>query len=151
MWRFSRDRQVHEELVQDVFVEAYLNLHTYRGKAPFSHWLSRIATRVGYRHWKQMDKKRGQKHLSLQDWDQIAVDKAERMDPDDAAKLVHSFLAHLAPRDRMVLTLRYLEECDVNETAKQTGWSKTMVKVQTWRALRRLEKLFIETGKDMVK
>jgi hypothetical protein len=30
LWRFSRDRRVHEELVQDVFVEAYLSLGRYR-------------------------------------------------------------------------------------------------------------------------
>ena len=40
LWRFSRDRRTHEELVQDVFVEAYLSLGNYRGKAPFEHWLS---------------------------------------------------------------------------------------------------------------
>jgi hypothetical protein len=51
LWRFSRDRLVHEELVQDVFVEAYMSLSSYRAKAPFAHWLSRIATRVGYRYW----------------------------------------------------------------------------------------------------
>jgi hypothetical protein len=45
MWRFSRDPLVHEELVQDVFVNTYLSLETYREKAPFEHWLIRIATR----------------------------------------------------------------------------------------------------------
>ncbi len=54
LWRFSRDPLVHEELVQDVFVEAYLSLGSYREKAPFDHWLSRIATRIGYRYWKQI-------------------------------------------------------------------------------------------------
>src|SRR5512146_2070442 len=49
LWRFSRDRLVHEELVQDVFVEAYMSLGGYNGKAPFDHWLACIATRVGYR------------------------------------------------------------------------------------------------------
>ena len=52
MWRFSRNRNTHEELVQDVFVEVYLSLANYAQKSPFSHWLSRVATRVGYRYWK---------------------------------------------------------------------------------------------------
>jgi len=58
LWRFSRDRRIHEELVQDVFVEAYLSLDRYHGKAPFVHWLSRIATRVGYGYWKQVSRQR---------------------------------------------------------------------------------------------
>ena len=33
-----------------------------------------------------------------------------------------------------MLTLRYVEEHSVEKTAELTGWSKTMVKVQAWRA-----------------
>ncbi|MBI2266264.1 MAG: hypothetical protein HYU64_14030, partial [Armatimonadetes bacterium] len=39
MWSFARNRSVLEELVHDVFVEAYVSLKTYRGTAPFQHWL----------------------------------------------------------------------------------------------------------------
>ena len=51
MVRFTRDPRMIEELVHDVFVEAYFGLGGYRGDAPFEHWLQRIATRVGYRYW----------------------------------------------------------------------------------------------------
>ena len=71
LWRFSRDRRLHEELVQDVFVEAYLSLGSYRAKAPFAHWLSRIATRVGYRYWKQNARWQKRQSLSLQEWDRL--------------------------------------------------------------------------------
>ncbi len=148
LWRFSHDRRVHEELLQDVFVEAYLSLGSYRQKAPFAHWLSRIATRVGYRHWKRTKRQKSAQNFTLQEWDQIADEKAEQVDPDKAAQVVHTLMAKLSPRDRLVLTLRYLEQYSVAETARQTGWTKTMVKVQTWRALRRLEKFLAKTGKD---
>ena len=39
MWRFTRDRNQWEELVQEVFVEAYLSLRTYRARAPLLNWL----------------------------------------------------------------------------------------------------------------
>ena len=45
---------------------------------------------------------------------------------------------------------RYLEECDVAETARRTGWTKSMVKVQTWRARKKLEKLFTEAEKENI-
>ncbi|WP_321492362.1 sigma factor [uncultured Desulfobacter sp.] len=60
MRRFSRDQLVVEELVQEVFVQAYLGLKRFSGRAPFIHWLGRIATRVGYRHWKVMKRKQDQ-------------------------------------------------------------------------------------------
>lgn len=150
LWRFSRDRRTHEELVQDVFVEAYLSLDRYHGKAPFVHWLSRIATRVGYGYWKQKARQKKKENFSLTEWDQLPDNSMERMEPSHAAELVYKLLGQLPPRDRLVLTLRYLEECDVAETAQRTGWTKSMVKVQTWRAKKKLEKLFTEAEKESI-
>jgi len=152
LWRFSRDRGVHEELVQDVFVEAYLSLGTYRGKAPFEHWLTRIATRVGYRYWKEKARQRRFEPFSVEEWDQVAGDEdlLETLEPDQAAALLHGLLEQLPPRDRLVLTLRYLEECDVVETARRTGWSKTMVKVQALRARNKLRKRIEQSGTELL-
>jgi RNA polymerase sigma-70 factor (ECF subfamily) len=148
LWRFTRDRRVHEELVQDVFVEAYMSLGSYRAKAPFAHWLSQIATRVGYRYWKQEARYRAIEKLALQKWDQLPK-QAEQMDPTEAADLVHELLRQLPPRDRLVLTLRYIEQCDVAETAQRTGWTKAMVKVQTMRALKKLQKLYDQSQEEL--
>ncbi|MBN2131176.1 MAG: RNA polymerase sigma factor [Sedimentisphaerales bacterium] len=152
LWRFSRDRGVHEELVQDVFVEAYLSLGTYGGKAPFEHWLARIATRVGYRYWKERARQKQVEPFSVEEWDQVAGDEdlLETLEPDRAADLLHRLLEQLPPRDRLVLTLRYLEECDVAETARRTGWSKTMVKVQALRARNKLRKRIEQSGTELL-
>jgi RNA polymerase sigma-70 factor (ECF subfamily) len=141
MWRFSRNQTVHEELVQDVFVEAYISLVTYKERAPFMHWLARIATRVGYRYWKQKARERKFERFSFEQWDRLITGPPEEIDSGRAAELLHNLLGQLPPRDRLVLTLRYLEGCDVVETARRTGWTKSMVKVQTFRAKRKLQKL----------
>ena len=140
MWRFSRDSIVHEELVQDVFVEAYFSLMTYNYRAPFIHWLSKIATRVGYRYWKEQ-KKQKRTSFTLQDWDENYFRKPEHIKSEYAAQLLHKMLEQLPLRDRLVLTLRFLENCNVEQTAYRTGWSKSMVKVQTIRAKSKLKKL----------
>lgn len=147
MWRFSRNRTTHEELVQDVFVEVYLSLANYVQKAPFSHWLSRIATRVGYRYWKRQERERRIATVGLEEWDQLADMSPEKMDPDEAAEMIHRLLGLLSPRDRLILTLRYLDECSVDDAAKRTGWSKTMVKVQTWRGRGKLKMLIEQKQK----
>ena len=141
LWRFSRDRQVHEELVQDVFVEAYLSLGGFKGTAPFSHWLSRIATRVGYHYWKKTAREANPEALAPEQWQRLADGQTDQIQANEAAALVHRLLEQLPPRDRLVLTLRYLEECDVAETARRTGWTQTLVKVQTLRARKKLEKV----------
>ena len=143
MWRFTRDPRQIEELVQNVFVEAYVSLRNFRGAAPFEHWLNRIATRVGYRCWRT--RKRRAREMPLQDWDRLddlVDDKAaDAASAAEAAEMLHVLLGQLRPRDRLVLTLLYIEELTVAEAAERTGWSKVMVKVQAHRARKRLRAL----------
>jgi len=142
MWRFSRDPDVHADLVQDAFVEAYRSLAKYQGTAPFEHWLARIATHVGYQYWKRQKRESSLDTVSLEDWHEVADEPPDDLDPQDAAELLHQLLEQLPPRDRLVLTLRYVEDRSVEETAAVAGWSQAMVKVQTWRAKTKLKALF---------
>ncbi len=146
MWRFSREPEAHEELVQDVFIEAWRSLDGYRAEAPFEHWLARIATRVGYRHWRERERERRITRVPLEDHPGLAA--PERLEPSEAAELLHRLLQELSPRDRLVLTLRYLEDLSVAETAARTGWSRSMVKVQAYRARGRLKKIFREAVRE---
>ena len=148
LWRFTRQRQVWEELIQDVFVEAFLSLRGYRADAPLLHWLKRIATRVGYRHWRNRQAKRREMPISEAE----AVTDADQPDATsrcEASELVHALLSRLSPRDRLVMTLVYLEECSTREIAQLTGWSESLVKVQTHRARKRLKKLCDREGIDL--
>lgn len=144
LWRFARDRQRCEELVHDVFVEAYLGLRKFRGDAPLLHWLRKIATRVGYRYWRQRARQRAETAAPLQAWDGAARADPDALDAAEAAAALHAVLRQMSPRDRLVLTLMYLEGCSVAEIAALSGWSATMVKVQAHRARARLKKLLAE-------
>src|SRR5208282_5131340 len=124
-----------EELVQEVFVQAYLSLRGYSGKAPFSHWLSRIATRTGYA-WLKRRKRQATVEL---DYKSLAAPEAG--DAEQNRELLEHLLSQLSARDRLVLTLLHLEEHTVEQTAELMGWSRTMVKVQAFRARGKLWKL----------
>jgi len=143
---FSRQPAIAEELVQDVFVEAYVSLRGFRGQAPFTHWLQKIATRVGYRYWKSQarDRRRGMNRLDDHIESLGVADGAN--DAAAAAELVHALLARLGPRDRLVLTLLYLEGRSVAEAAALAGWSVPMIKVQAFRARGKLKRLLAEVN-----
>jgi RNA polymerase sigma-70 factor (ECF subfamily) len=148
MWRFTRDRGQWEELVHDVFVEAFFSLSGYKGRAPLLHWLKKIATRVGYRYWKQRGRLRREVPLDDETLDAAACgDNAESA--EQAAELVHQLLARLSHRDRLVLTLMYLEENSVAEIAELTGWSESLVKVQAHRARQRLKRICDSMGIEL--
>lgn len=141
MLRFSRDQRVIEELVHDTFVEAYFSLPRYRGDAPLEHFLQRIATRVGYRYWKRRSREPVSASVATME-DQVA-------DPRGAAanaahehqEEVAAILEKLPPRDRLVLTLLYIESRSVAEAADLAGWSQSMVKVQAHRARKKFRQL----------
>ena len=138
MWRFSRDRATQGELVQEVFVQAYLSLHRYRPtKVPMEHWLVRIATRVGYRFWKQQARRRKTEPLDLE----IPAPASGADDAAEAAETLHKLLALLPAADRLVLTFMYFDDCSVSEIADRTGWNSAMVKMRLYRARNRLRKI----------
>lgn len=149
MWKFTREKPDHEELVQEVFVQAYLSLPTYRGDAPFEHWLARISTRVGYRFLKRVSGDRRQDPLPVEELEHVTAEESEPIDPQRGAEMLHTLLGRLSPRNRLVITLRYLEDKSVEETAELTGWTQSMVKVQAWRARKKLKKLFQEAGLEV--
>lgn len=142
LWRFSRDRTVWEELSQTVFVEAYLHLGKFRGSAPFLNWLRKIATRVGYRHWQAAARQRKRGQVPLVDDPAMPIAAGNQIEQQDEALILHQLLDQLPPRDRLVITLLHIEERSVAETAELIGWSQVMVKVQAFRARKKLRVLW---------
>ena len=144
LWRFSRDPVVHQELVQEVWVNTFLNLAKFRGQAPFLHWIRRIATHTGYRFWKRQarDAERRREYEA----EQRGAPAAEPESPTEAAEQLHALLAQLPPDQRLVLMLFYFEECGVREIAERTGWSLSKVKICNMRARARLKTLLEEHG-----
>jgi len=135
MWRFSPQDYVCEELVQEVFVEAFFSLDSYKYRAPFVYWLKTIATRVGYRLWKRQAKDR-----QIIDLDSTTELEAPTEGPkeEDVQRIAHHLLSHLAPADRLVLTLMYLDKCSVKQIAERMGWNQAVVKTRAYRARKKL-------------
>ncbi len=128
--------------MQQVFVDAYFSLKTYRGDAPLLHWLRKIATRTGYRYWRE--KTRESVETTLPDSDvleQIAAAQDDEIDPTEAAAVLQGLLARLPADDRLVLTLMYFDECSTLEIAERMGWSRAKVKTQALRARRRIKEI----------
>lgn len=141
MRRFACPASDLEDLVQEVFVQTYFSLGKFSGRAPFEHWLNRIATRIGYRAWKRQHSARPSVAL-----DAGVAQAAPQAQENEAAEILQQVMWQLSPRDRLVLTLLYLEDRSIAEAAQLAGWSRTMVKVQAFRARARLRKLLERRG-----
>ena len=138
MWRFTRDRQVLEELVQEVFVAAWMGLPKYQARAPFLHWLRRVATYTGYGFWKRQERDRARREALALGAEPLPVEPAADADAPAAAAYLFRLLETLPAKERLVLSLMYFEECSTQEIAERIGWSRSLVKVRAFRARKKL-------------
>ncbi len=149
MWRFTRAEAELESLTQEVFVEAYFSLAGYKAKAPFLHWLRRIATRVGYRYWKRQARERDRRQ-TLDTWRTDFEVSTQPKEPSEVAERLFGLLEQLPPKDRLVLTLLSFEELDTREIGERLGWSRSLVKVRAFRARKKLKTMLEHEGMDGV-
>ena len=138
--RHARLEREVEDIVQEIFVKAYHKLDSWRGEAPFQHWLMRLAVRTCYDHLRRHQRNREGASGGEQELDLVAAgfghSQGEAIPTNAAAAkaLVDAVLDRLSPAHRLVLTLLELEERSVREIADLTGWSIPLVKVRAFRA-----------------
>jgi RNA polymerase sigma-70 factor (ECF subfamily) len=140
-----------EETTQEAFVRAYQSLPTFKGTGDFSQWLSSIAVRTCYDYWRKAYRSREISMSELTEkhpqWLEQVISQRPQETLDDlelqmeAREILNWALGKLSAGDRMVLELVYLEGLSVQEAAELLGWSKANVKVRSFRARMKLEKL----------
>jgi RNA polymerase sigma-70 factor, ECF subfamily len=140
-----------EETTQDAFVRAYLSLPTFKGTGDFSQWLSSIAVRTCYDYWRKAYRSREIPLSALTEKHSQWLEQVVSQRPDEALEdtepqmeareVLNWALGKLSAGDRMVLELVYLEGRSVQEAAESLGWSKANVKVRSFRAKMKLEKI----------
>jgi len=129
--RFFRKREDVEEVAQETFLTAWRKLDTYRAKAPFEHWLTRVCLNCCYARLRR------QKPADLP----LEHDVPDRAGNPDARLEVERLLATLKPEDRFILLLLDGEGWSVADIAQRLGWTRVNVKVRAHRARRKLRRL----------
>ena len=144
--RYARRESEVEDIVQEVFLKVFHKLNSFRGDAPFEHWLMRLAVRTCYDFLRAHQRNR---EMSLADFtdehtnwlDHFAANPADASENAAAAReLVEKVLAQLSPAARLVITLLEIEDRPVKEVAALTGWSIPVVKIRAFRARAQMRK-----------
>lgn len=144
--RYARREEEVEDIVQEIFIKAYQKIATFRGDAPFEHWLMRLAVRTCYDFLRAHRRNREQRFSDLSDaeddWlDRFVAEPGHASEDADAARaLVNRLLDMLSPKGRLIITLLEIEERSVKEIAELTGWSIPVVKVRAFRARAEMRK-----------
>jgi RNA polymerase sigma-70 factor (ECF subfamily) len=138
--RYARRESEVEDIVQEVWTKAFQKLSSFRGEAPFEHWLMRLAVRTCFDALRSHKRNRETSFSELSepesDWLDRFVAEPDQASENAAAarELVERLLAQLSPPARLVITLLEIEERSVKEISQLTGWSVALVKVRAFRA-----------------
>ncbi len=139
--RFAGNSAELEDICQDVFVQIYFKLRQYRHDSPFEHWVLRITTHKCYDYLRRRRRTSGNVSIEAMLESGHEPSAPQHPDPHPDLEILHSALAQLSPKERLVITLLELEETSVREIAGLTGWSEGNVKVRAFRARTALRKL----------
>ena len=152
--RYARHESEVEDIVQQVWLKAFEKLSSFRGDAPFEHWLMRVAVRTCYDalrvHQRNREKPFSELTAPEEDWLERFVSQPDDADEhaEAARQLVERVLEQLSPPARLIITLQEIEGRSVKEVSKLTGWSVPLVKVRAFRARAEMRKVLSRIGKE---
>jgi RNA polymerase sigma-70 factor (ECF subfamily) len=152
--RYARRESEAEDIVQEVWLKAFQKLKSFRGEAPFEHWLMRLAVRICYDFLRAHQRNRERTFSELtepeNDWLDRCASQPDAASENSAAarQLVERLLDQLSPPARLVITLLSIEGRSVKEIARLTGWSVPLVKVRAFRARAEMRKSLAKIAKE---
>lgn len=133
-----------EDMTQETFVRAYLNLKKFRREASFYTWLFRIASNVGYQHIGKLSRQRKMKENYANN--QPAGNQQECASPEtmllktEVQQVVFEAMQQLRPKHREALILKEINGLEVQEVANICRVPEGTIKSRLNRARTELKK-----------
>jgi RNA polymerase sigma-70 factor (ECF subfamily) len=148
-YRMLSNSKEAEDVAQEAFLKAYMNLHRYDPQRSFKTWLLSITSN----HCIDMLRKRRLTWLSIED-EQLpphpALVSAPQANPEamalthELSQQIQILLDHLPEEYRVVVILRYWNDLSYAEIAEMLSTTESAIKSRLFRARQSLAKM-IET------
>ncbi|MDE3839445.1 RNA polymerase sigma factor SigX [Bacillus methanolicus] len=154
LYYMVKNRELAEDLVQEVYIRVLKSYKRFEGKSSEKTWLFSIARNVAIDFFR---KQKGWKQRLIEkfDWSTQQV-KDEHPIPEEIAlqneeiRTLYDCLDKCSVDQKMVIVLRYLHELSIAETAEALGWTESKVKTTQHRALKVLKKEMEQLSKKEV-
>jgi RNA polymerase sigma-70 factor (ECF subfamily) len=141
--RMDGDRQLGEDLVQEVFVRILRFRQTFHDATPFATWMYQIARNARIDHYR-----RRHAEVALNEELDLPLDGAPHAESRALATeretLLNSALARLAPAQRELLVLSRFQELKYHQIAALLDCEPGTVKTRIFRAMAELRRIFFE-------
>ena len=133
------DEQLSDDLAQETFIKAYVNISKFRGMSSFSTWLMRIAYNVYY------DDVRARKQTCDIE-DSSAVRQSANNGDSNIKMDIHAAMALLKPDERTCITLQLIDGYPIDQISKITGIAENTVKSHLKRGKDKMANYLRENG-----
>lgn len=147
VFRMLGRREEAEDMVQEVFVQVFKAIETFRGDSKLSTWIYRIAVNLCKNRTKYLSRRRSDAQDELEpvaEWKSLheghGVTVGETSRPDQVVQgyqlevIVKRGISQLEPDFREVLVLRDVEDLPYEEIVEITGLPEGTVKSRIHRA-----------------
>ena len=141
--RLTGNRNISEDLVQEVFMRMLKYRSTYQGRSKFTLWMYQIARNA---HIDFLRKKKNTLPLDEQ-WSEPITSEAspaEKLEGDQEVLLMRQALAQLPLKKREVLILSRYQNLKYKEIAELMDCHIGTVKAHVHRAIKELGKIYFE-------
>ena len=135
------DEQLSDDLAQETFIKAYVNITKFRGMSSFSTWLMRIAYNVFY------DDVRARRQTEDIDTSVVAVRQTAAGDNNLKMDL-YKALALLKPDERSCITMQLIDGYPIDQISKITGIAENTVKSHLRRGKEKMANYLKQNGYD---
>jgi len=137
-YRITRNEPEAEDVLQDAFISAFRNLHTYRGDATFGAWLKRIVVNKAIN---ALNKNKYESFPDDEQWDVSDEVNVTEYREGLTVERVKKGIEKLPAGYRTVLSLYLLEGYDHEEIGQILGISESTSKSQLNRARAKLKEI----------
>jgi RNA polymerase sigma-70 factor (ECF subfamily) len=145
--RLTGNESIADDVVNEVFLEAWRHAGEFEGRSQVATWLLSIArfkaiSACRHRSESQLDDRTAAVIEDVSDNPSIAMEKRQRSD------ILQKCLAKLTPIHREVINLIYYQGKKIEEVAQSTGTPINTVKTRMHHARLRMANLLAEAGID---
>ncbi len=132
-----KNREDAEDLTQETFLKAFVNIQSLKKEEDFKFWLLRIARNSCFKKLRRMKLERSQTNFEQERV--IKID--EEVIKDEKKEKLTQAIDKLNKRDKEILILRDIEGYSYEEISKILKISLNLVKVRIHRARKNLKKI----------
>ena len=137
-WRMAGNAEDALDLSQEVFLKLWRTLAQYQFDAAFSTWLYRIAYNTAISH----TRRRRPRTVEINDRQyELPDDQEEILFRETQMEYLEQALQRLAPDEKALVELFYLQKIPVHELAAVTGHTEGSIKVKLFRIRKKLAAL----------